>query len=131
MTRIAEVRTAIAAAVESVVKATPYVTDQVNVPQATVARGEILYDDTMDGTAAYEYVVTVFVARTSIQDAQSYLDELAEPQGVTSLKEALESHTGLADLVDYAVVTRASPPRNEVVGETQYLAADFFVKAVV
>lgn len=130
MTTIAEVREAIALAVESVVKATPYVTEQVNTPQAVVVRGEINYDDTMDGTAAYDYVVTVYATRDA-RHAQEFLDELSEPEGTGSLKAAVESHSGLADLVHYAVVYRASTPRAEIVGETPYIAQDFTVRAVV
>lgn len=129
MTTIADVRAALALAVEAVVKATPYQTDQVNTPQAMIVRGDISYDDDFDGSAAYEYIITVYAARRVVH-AQEYLDELAEPSGTTSLKAVVEAHEGLRDLVQYAVVTSASPVRLENVGEAQYLAADWIVKVI-
>ncbi len=128
---IKEIREAIAAAIDTtgIVISTPYVTDQVNTPQAMVIRGDITYDDTFDGTAAYEFVVTVYVTR-SAGAGQELLDDLSEPHGASSLKEALEADPDLKEVVDYAVVTGAGTPRVEVIGDSQYLAADFFVRAV-
>lgn len=124
---IADIREALAAAIEATgVKATAYVTDQVNTPQAVVRRGELNYSDSFDGEARYDFTITVYATREA-RAGQEYLDALVEPEGFTSMKAAVENDTALKEHIHYATVTRASPVNEAVVGETQYLAVDFSV----
>lgn len=129
---LTEVRRAIAAAIEATgVKSTPYVTDQVNTPQAVVVRGEINYNHTFDPTHAYTYTIRVYATRTNPAYAQEFLDDLADPDHAKSIKTAVETDEALAALIQHVSVTTASITQTATVGETEYLFVDFTTEVVV
>lgn len=126
---LADIREALAAAVSNVVECTPYVTDQVNTPQGVIVRREVTYKRSFDGESRYQFTISVYATR-SPEYGQQFLDELVEPEGPTSLKEAVESDAGVGAAAHYATVNTASPVLERVVGETTYLAVDFDVEVV-
>ena len=125
---IAQVRTALAAAVDGIagVRATPYVTDAVATPQAIVVVDEIDYEQIFEGgLATYSYRVIVYAQRSSERAAQILLDTLREPTGSTSIRAVIEADTGVKALVSWVVVRSVSADQIAKVGDIDYLAAEW------
>lgn len=130
---IATVRQALSDAVDTItgIRSAPYMPDQINPPQAVVWDTGIDYDMVMGrGADEYRFTVRVYVNRTAETAAQKLLDTLREPSGATSLKTVVEADSGLAAVVDYARVRRASPVELVTVGAVDYLSVEFEVEVV-
>lgn len=128
---LATVRQALSDAVDGIadVRATPYVPDQINPPQAVVGLREIDYDLVFGrGADIFMFMVQFFVARTAEKQAQILLDTLCEPAGVTSLKTVVEADSGLGALVDYARVRRVTGPQVATIGSLDFLVVEFDVE---
>jgi hypothetical protein len=113
--------------------ATAYVTDQIVGPQVTVARQQIDYNVNVGGGTkhTYNFVVSVYVARTMFEAWQAFLDELAEYTGATSMRAALEADdVATAAGADYVWVKSAAPITERTVGAVTYLIEDFEIEVV-
>ena len=133
MGTIAQVRQALSDAVDTItgLRSAPYVPDQINPPQAVVWDTGVDYDVVMGrGADEYNFTVRVYVNRTAETAAQKLLDTLREPSGATSLKTVVEADAGLAAVVDYARVRRASPVELVTVGAVDYLSVEFEIEVV-
>lgn len=109
-----------------------YVPDAVTTPQLVIASGGVTYDVTMGrGADELRLVVSAYVSRTAEGDQQALLDELLEPDGVGSLKEAVEAASVSTDAgVHYFRVRSASAPDGQTVGALPYVLMDFEVEVV-
>lgn len=126
---IADIRSAIAAAIREgcEIRASDLVVDNVNPPQAVVFRDSVDYSQDFDGGTAYVFRVIVYANRIGERSGQILLDELTEPSGDRSLKEAVEENEALKDLVDWVTVVGASATQSTLVGETAYLTTTWTV----
>lgn len=131
---IAQVRTAMATALDGIsgLRSSPYLTDQINPPQAMIDF-EIPEYDLVFGRGADEYLFTVWIfdQRTSERSSQIRLDTWRDPSSASSLKQVLETNAGLLAVCDYARVKSASVPRAVQVGATDYLVVEFQVEVVI
>lgn len=112
-----EIREALAAALRTIpgLQATPYVLASPTPPSAHVMRGEILYDQALQGgTHIWTMRVQAFVALVSDQGAQLLLDRYLSAEGAYSVKAAIEADTSLGGIIDDLHVLSAT-------GETQYV----------
>lgn len=133
MASIAQVRQALSDAVDGItgIRCAPYVPDQIQPPMAVVWDAGVDYDLVLGrGADEWTFTVAVYVSRTADKAAQKLLDTLREPTGATSLKTVVEANAGLAAVVDYARVRKASPLQVVTVGAIEYLAVEFDVEIV-
>lgn len=134
-TSIATMRAALADALEALDgwNVDPYFVDSVTTPHLVVGAVGMSYDITF-GRGADELTVTVtaYVSRTVEDAQQALLDELLEPSGPSSLKEAVEQQAVYdAAGVHYFRVRTATPVDEKQVGALPYLAVDFDVEVVI
>lgn len=133
---IAAKRTALAEAVatlRTVVpgwKVTDKVPDQVNPPHAVVFRNDVVYDRYLGDEHGdlLNFVVKVYVQRTTEAKGQELLDALVEPTGPTSMKVAIESNDALLALCGSAGVVGAGPVMETKVGDVSYLTVEWAVQ---
>lgn len=126
-------REALAAAVGSIegLRCTPYLTDQVNPPQAMIDL-EVNYDLTFArGADVLNVFVMVFDQRKSERSAQKRIDEWRDGGSTTSIKYVVENDTGLAAECDYTRVVSAGRPTVVTVGAVDYLMIEFQMEAVL
>lgn len=112
-----QIRVAIAEALQTIpaLQASPYVLSNPTPPSAHVMRGDVLYDQAMQGgTHVWTMRVQAFVALTTDQGAQALLDQFLAPDGSYSVKAAIEADTSLGGIVQDLHVTAAN-------GEQQYV----------
>ena len=108
---VADIRAAIATALRAIpgLQATPYVLANPTPPSAHVARGEVTYDQAMQGGVhTWVYRVQAFVALTSDIGAAALLDTYLSPDGAYSIKAAIETDTSLGGVVADLHVTSAT-----------------------
>lgn len=135
MTSIATMRAALAAALEQIDgwNVDPYFVDAVTTPHLVVGAVRMDYDVTFGrGADTTTITVTAYVSRTVEDAQQAKLDELLEPSGPTSLKEAVEQQSVFdAAGVHFFRVRSATPVDSQQVGNLPYLFVDFEVEAVI
>lgn len=107
-----QVREGIADAIRAAVpgiQASPYTLANPTPPAAHVMRGEIVYDQAMQG-GLHDMTMRVqaFVALTTDIGAQMLLDQFLSPDGDNSIKAAIEADTSLGGIVQDLHVTSAS-----------------------
>ncbi len=111
-----QIRNGIADALRTVIgfQVLPYAPSNPTPPSAYVMRGEVLYDQAMNGgTHLWTMRVQAVVGIASDRAAQMLLDELLSADGDRSVKAAIEADTSLGGIVQDLHVTTAN-------GETQY-----------
>lgn len=130
MTRLADVRAALAEAVQtgSGLRCYPYLMDTINAPCAFVERRAM--DPRMvfgQSKAIYPLQVRVFLPRDSERQSQIDLDELADVQGgERSLIAAVQDGDNWPDnLVDYVEVVRVNDTALVDVGGVTYITTAF------
>lgn len=127
-----EVRTAIATALRVIpgLQASPYMLANPTPPAAHVLRGDILYDQAMQGgTHIWTMRVQVFVSLVSDIGGQMLLDEYLSPDGARSVKAAVEADRTLGGIVDDLHVTTASGEQVYVRDQSgQLLGSDWNVE---
>ena len=86
-----------------------FVANQVTPPSADVRRGPLEYDQAMDGGLHRPtMLVRVYVSNVTDQGSQAKLDSYLDPDGVNSVKAAIESDRTLGGVVDDLHVTSAT-----------------------
>jgi hypothetical protein len=102
--------------------------DNINPPVAIVFPQGVNYDDTFQrGMQTYTFVVQVVVGRQSERSGQNSIDAYCSSTGASSIKLAIESNKTLGGK---AFDTRVTDMRNYgelLVGEVNYLSAEFVV----
>lgn len=131
---IAAVREAFAAALDGIdgLRASAYLTDQINPPQAMVDFEIPEYDLTFNrGADQYDFTVWIFDQRTSERGSQLRMDAWRDPSDADSLKQVIEADAGILAVCDYARVRSVSSPRDMQVGNVHYLVIEFRVEVVI
>ena len=83
--------------------------NQVTPPSADVRRGPLEYDQAMDGGLHRPtMLVRVYVSNVTDQGSHAKLDSYLDPDGVNSVKAAIESDRTLGGVVDDLHVTSAT-----------------------
>lgn len=102
--------------------------DNPNPPIAVVGPNTVSYDTAFQGgLTTYTFVVTVIVARVSERQAQGRLDAYASTSGTQSIKEAIEGDRTLGGKVADVRVTEMTNVGAVLLGEANYIAANFAV----
>jgi hypothetical protein len=112
----ADIRAGITAALTAIpdMQASPYVLANPTPPSAHVMRGEIEYDQAMQGgTHTWTMRVQAFVALTSDIGSATILDKFLAVDGIYSVKAAIEADRTLGGVIQDLHVTSAT-------GETIY-----------
>lgn len=100
--------------------------DNVNPPYAIITPTSIEYHRAFtNALSTYTFTVTVIVGRASERTGQRNLDAYCSPTGTSSIRGAVESDRTLGGKVYDTVVTSMRNYGNSVIGETNYLAAEF------
>lgn len=111
MSRLGDIRIALAENLESItgIEASPYALANPTPPGFQIVPGDWRYDLAMQrGLDELSIIVQAFVAFTSDTDSQQLLDELLDPDGERSVKQAVESDPTLGGLVDDLQVTETT-----------------------
>lgn len=126
MTTIADIRNALAAAVESTgLSCDPYVRMQVNAPQAMVNRMAMSPQMVLGGSKSqYAFRVTLYVNLTQEIEAQQALDNYCMLSSDTSIVDAIEGYNW-SGIADYGEVTQVGETTVQDVGGVSYLTVDF------
>lgn len=110
MSTVGKIRAALRANIKSSIRnlqVSPYVLASPTPPGVHVMPAEVRFDLAMGhGLDEYDFTIQAFVAHTSGEGNQSYLDELIDPGGTRSMKRAIESDRQLGGLAtDLRVVS--------------------------
>jgi hypothetical protein len=134
-TSIATMRTALAEALTALDgwNVDPYFVDDVVTPHLVIGAVSMSYDLTMGrGSDVPTITVSAYVSRSAEAQQQARLDELLEPAGTSSLKEAVETQAVFdAAGVHYFRVRSATAVDERSVGALPYLVVDFEIEAVI
>jgi len=107
---------------------TGFVTPNINPPYALIQPSSIDYHKTFaNGLSEYSFVVTVVVGQMSERSGQALLDEFCDTRGDKSIRQAIELDRTLNGSVYDCVVTAMRNYGSIVIGENNYLAAEFDV----
>lgn len=133
---LADVREAIAADLNELsgLRATAYLTPQINPPQAMVdVEGPTQVTFSTAGAVEYTVTIAVFDQFTSERASQERFDNLRDPHHANSLKRKIEDSTRLAALdgVDYGEVGPSSPAQPVQVGQVDYLRVTWPLQVVI
>ena len=122
-------RIAVNLATISGLRTSDYVPDDPKPPVAVVMPPTITYDRAMGrGLDEYEFVIMVIVGKQSERIAQRLLDSLCAPQGLGSIKTAIESDRNLAGNCQDLRVKEMRRISSILIADTTYLAAEFTVQ---
>jgi hypothetical protein len=105
-----------------------YQPDSINPPVAIVFPVSLNYDETFHrGMQTYTFAVQVIVGRVSERTGQSAIDSYCSSTGANSIKLAIESDKTLAGKAFDLRVTDMRNYGELIVGEVNYLSAEFVV----
>jgi len=105
-----------------------YQPDNINPPVAIVFPVSLNYDETFQrGMQTYTFAVQVIVGRVSERTGQSIIDSYCSSTGNNSIKLAIESDKTLAGKAFDLRVTDMRNYGELIVGEVNYLSAEFVV----
>jgi hypothetical protein len=105
-----------------------YQPDSINPPVAIVFPVSLNFDETFHrGMQTYTFAVQVIVGRVSERSAQSSIDSYCSSTGTNSIKLAIESDKTLAGKAFDLRVTDMRNYGELIVGEVNYLSAEFVV----
>jgi hypothetical protein len=105
-----------------------YQPDNINPPIAIVFPVSLNYDETFHrGMQTYTFAVQVIVGRVSERSGQSAIDAYCSSTGASSIKLAIESDKTLAGKAFDLRVTDMRNYGELIVGEVNYLSAEFLV----
>lgn len=135
MASFAAIRSAVAEALDSIslLRTTAYITDSVSPPAgggwAMVEFDTLDYDLTFGrGSDEIPVLVLVFAPREQAEASQRFLDTLRDP--TTGIKSVLEDDANILALVDYIRVRSCDRPQIAVVGNVEYIVAEFHCEVV-
>ena len=95
-------------------------------PVAVIVPVNVEYDVSFGrGTDTYTFSVLLIVGRMSERAAQTTLDAYINPTGATSIKAAINTDPTLGGACQSARVTNMVNYGSLIVGDTEYLSADF------
>ena len=95
-------------------------------PVAVIVPVNVEYDTSFGrGTDTYTFSVLLIVGRMSERAAQTTLDAYINPTGATSIKAAINADPTLGGACQSARVTNMVNYGSLIVGDTEYLSADF------
>lgn len=127
---VSGIRSALADAIGSIrgLRVAATVPDNPNPPVAIVVPVSLDYDTAMGrGLDTYQFTVTLVVGRMSERSAQNSLDAYISGSGDASVKSAVESDVTLGGACQNARVTGVVNYGSLLIGDTEYLSADFQV----
>jgi len=102
--------------------------DNINPPVAIVFPISVNYDDTFQrGMQTYTFSVQVIVGRVSERSGQNSIDAYCSSTGASSIKLAIESNKTLGGKAFDLRVTDMRNYGELLVGEVNYLSAEFVV----
>jgi hypothetical protein len=102
--------------------------DSINPPVAIVFPVSLNYDETFHrGMQTYTFAVQVIVGRVSERTGQNSIDAYCSSTGTNSIKLAIESDKTLAGKAFDLRVTDMRNYGELIVGEVNYLSAEFLV----
>lgn len=135
MTTIADVREAIATAVDSVpgLVCFPYESDIITqLPAAYIGRGSMNPDLVLTGTKqVYNFTVLLYTQRVLERQAQVQLDAFCDMAGSLSIRTAIEDDTlYTAGLVHYVNVKTVSETMESLIAGVPYFVVKFEIEAV-
>lgn len=104
----------------------PYITDQVNPPQAVIYVNQVSYDVTFArGADSFEFSIMVVDQRTDERSTQRRLDVWRDGSSEQSIKYVLENDPGVAATCDYTRVVSASELTEATVSGVGLLVVEF------
>lgn len=107
---------------------TGFVAPTINPPYALIQPSTVDYHKTYaNGMSDYSFVVTVVVGQASERTAQALLDQFCDSVGDKSIRQAIELDRTLDGAAFDCVVTTMRNYGSIVIGENNYLAAEFDV----
>jgi hypothetical protein len=105
-----------------------YQPDSINPPVAIVFPVSLNYDETFHrGMQTYTFAVQVIVGKVSERSGQSAIDSYVSSTGANSIKLAIESDKTLSGKAFDLRVTDMRNYGELIVGEVNYLSAEFVV----
>lgn len=130
MASITELRAGIKANLATIngLRVSDYQPDSINPPVAIVFPVSLNYDETFHrGMQTYTFAVQVIVGRVSERTGQSIIDSYCSSTGSNSIKLAIESDKTLSGKAFDLRVTDMRNYGELLVGEVNYLSAEFVV----
>jgi len=130
MASISELRTGIKNNLATIpgLRVSDFQPDNINPPVAIVFPISVNYDDTFQrGMQTYTFSVQVIVGRVSERSGQSSIDAYISSTGSNSIKLAIESNKTLGGKAFDLRVTDMRNYGELLVGEVNYLSAEFVV----
>ena len=130
MASISELRAGIKTNLATIsgLRTSDYQPDSINPPVAIVFPVSLNYDETFHrGMQTYTFAVQVIVGRVSERTGQSTIDSYCSSTGTNSIKLAIESDKTLAGKAFDLRVTDMRNYGELLVGEVNYLSAEFVV----
>ncbi len=110
----------------------PYITDQVNPPQAVIYINQISYDVTFArGADSFEFSIMVLDQRTDERATQRRLDVWRDGTLEGSIKHVLENDPAVAAECDYTRVVSASELTEATVSGVGLLVVEFLGEVVL
>ncbi len=104
--------------------------DNPSPPIAVVQLRSITYDGAFGkGLAVYSFVISVIVARVAERNAQRRLNDYADNEGASSVKQAIEADKTLGGAAFDCRVETLDNIGVVQLGDADYMAADFTVTA--
>ena len=130
MASISELRAGIKANLATIngLRVSDFQPDNINPPVAIVFPISVNYDDTFQrGMQTYTFSVQVIVGRVSERTGQNSIDAYVSSTGANSIKLAIESNKTLGGKAFDLRVTDMRNYGELLVGEVNYLSAEFVV----
>lgn len=104
------------------------VPDNPNPPIAVVFLETVEYDDAFrGGLTTLMFNIMVIVSRADDRTAQNKLNDYISPDGVLSIKSAVESDRSLGGLVQTLRLRALTSLGSTIINEQEYMAAEFSV----
>jgi len=105
-----------------------FVAPTINPPYALIQPSTIDYHKAYaNGLSEYSFVVTIVVGQVSERSGQALLDQFCDTSGAKSIRQALELDRTLNGSAYDCTVTAMRNYGSIVIGENNYLAAEFDV----
>jgi hypothetical protein len=130
MASISELRAGIKTNLATIsgLRVSDYQPDNINPPVAIVFPISVDYDDTFArGMQTYTFSVQIIVGRVSERSGQNAIDSFISSTGTSSIKLAIESNKTLSGKAFDLRVTDMRNYGELLVGEVNYLSAEFIV----
>ncbi|MHB8409840.1 MAG: hypothetical protein ACYDHY_17435 [Acidiferrobacterales bacterium] len=107
------------------------VPDQAQLPAAIVMlKPPLRYDQSMGGTAIWQFTVTLLVSRWDAARAQHAIDPYIDTTGAQSVHAAIEADRTLGGACDDATVQQVTNYGPATYAGVQYLAVEWLIEAI-